>query len=883
MTVLDKIHEAKIKGLTEIDLSYSDLTFIPKELFEIRKITSLNLRGNNIEDIPREIFNLVDLKKLDLTNNYLDKLPSDVKYLNNLRVLFLGGNKLTELPTELRYLSYLEELYLTYNQFTQFPKIITNVTSLKSLYIGGNQISTIPEEIVNLNNLRILNLSSNQLGEIPYYVFSLIKLKELYIAKNMVANIPSEIAKLKKLTVLNLSYNQIKFIPEELCCLSELLVLQLNQNQIKEIPYEISYLIKLEILGLSGNVISVIPKEIAFMNKLIKLNIFSNPLKEPPIAIANQGLKYIQNYFISIDGKSTKTLYEAKLVIVGEGDVGKTSLCNKIINTNYKVDINEKPTEGINIKKWSWEWNNNDILSNYTVNIWDFGGQEIYYSTHQFFLTEHTLYLFVWNARKEEIYWSFDYWLNTISSLAKDSPIIIILNKIDILEKEIDQAYYQERFPNIIKFHKVSCKTNEGIDELVRDIMDAVVNMPRIGNVWLEEWTKIRTIIEGLKEDYIDYYDYLRICKDNGLNEEQAKYLSCYLHVLGAILHYQDDYILKSTLILKPDWGTNAIYKLLNQNSIRAKNGKISYRELELLWERWGISKTKHIILLHLMLKYEFCLKLDSVDEYIIPELLPLNRPEYNWDFDDNLCFEYHYDYMPSGILLKFIIRTYQYIENHLFWKTGLIIKNDEGGRALILGEYYCKKVKIFVAGSNKRDFLTVIRNIFGYIHRQLNELSVKEMIPCICDNCRKGKSYFYEYRFLKECMKNGISETTCYYHYKNISIKKLLFGIEDSVHQFMQEDNYSHTYFDSDIYKAFDKSLVSYEKIINKLLEYIENSEDRKLILENMDTIKNQNISLSEKSSAKNKILKFIQDHADKIGTAVSIEGIKHLINMIN
>jgi len=28
-----------------------------------------------------------------------------------------------------------------------------------------------------------------------------------------------------------------------------------------------------------------------------------------------------------------------------------------------------------------------------SVNIWDFGGQEIYHATHQFFLTHRSLYL----------------------------------------------------------------------------------------------------------------------------------------------------------------------------------------------------------------------------------------------------------------------------------------------------------------------------------------------------------------------------------------------------------------------------------------------------------------------------------------------------------
>jgi GTPase SAR1 family protein len=38
---------------------------------------------------------------------------------------------------------------------------------------------------------------------------------------------------------------------------------------------------------------------------------------------------------------------------------------------------------------------------NFRVNIWDFGGQEIYHQTHQFFLTERSLYALVADTRTE--------------------------------------------------------------------------------------------------------------------------------------------------------------------------------------------------------------------------------------------------------------------------------------------------------------------------------------------------------------------------------------------------------------------------------------------------------------------------------------------------
>ena len=33
--------------------------------------------------------------------------------------------------------------------------------------------------------------------------------------------------------------------------------------------------------------------------------------------------------------------------------------------------------------------------------VWDFGGQEIYHATHQFFLTDQSLFVLVWSARAD--------------------------------------------------------------------------------------------------------------------------------------------------------------------------------------------------------------------------------------------------------------------------------------------------------------------------------------------------------------------------------------------------------------------------------------------------------------------------------------------------
>ena len=64
---------------------------------------------------------------------------------------------------------------------------------------------------------------------------------------------------------------------------------------------------------------------------------------------------------------------------------------------------------------------------NFILNIWDFGGQEIYHATHQFFLTRRSLYVVVLDTRKEDS--DLHYWLEIIALLSDNSPTLIIKNE----------------------------------------------------------------------------------------------------------------------------------------------------------------------------------------------------------------------------------------------------------------------------------------------------------------------------------------------------------------------------------------------------------------------------------------------------------------------
>lgn len=77
------------------DLSYNQLSEIPRDLENSRNMLVLNLSHNGIDSIPNQLFiNLTDLLYLDLSDNKLDSLPPQMRRLVHLQTLVLNNNPL---------------------------------------------------------------------------------------------------------------------------------------------------------------------------------------------------------------------------------------------------------------------------------------------------------------------------------------------------------------------------------------------------------------------------------------------------------------------------------------------------------------------------------------------------------------------------------------------------------------------------------------------------------------------------------------------------------------------------------------------------------------------------------------------------------------------
>jgi internalin A len=557
------------------------------------------------------------------------------------------------------------------------------------------------------------------------------KVTKLDLSRKDLTELPPEIGQLTNLTELNLYNNKLTELPPEIGQLTNLTELDVSLNQLTELPPEIGELTKLRKLDLKLNRLSLLPLEIGKLIYLTYINLRDNrliPTIPPEILQKTHEPGAIIQYYFQLQTGNKKALNEAKMLLVGQGSVGKTSLMKRLVENNY--DPHEGKTDGINIQSWLIEVNRQDIR----LNIWDFGGQEIMHATHQFFLTKRSLYLLVVDTRLDEEENRIEYWLKIIQSFGGDSPVIIIGNKIDQQPLHIDGRGLQSKYKNVKAIVETSCQTLEGIDKLKQVITRQVGALEHIHDQLPLSWFTLKDKLEHIQRDYISYNDYQRMCSRVGIsNEHSQNTLIRFLHDLGIVLNFQDDPRLEDTNILNPRWVTTAVYKILNNNKLMTQYKGILKRDmLETILAPETYPRQKHLFIIDMMRKFELCFDLESFtnEEFLIPDLLTKEEP-YTGDWNEALAFEYHYNVLPSSIISRFIVRMNDKILGKTYWRSGVVLEYEDN-KALVKADREDKKIFIWVSGKEqtRRIFLTVIRSQFDGIHKTIPGIEATPKVP---------------------------------------------------------------------------------------------------------------------------------------------------------
>jgi hypothetical protein len=336
----------------------------------------------------------------------------------------------------------------------------------------------------------------------------------------------------------------------------------------------------------------------------------------------------------------------------------------------------------------------------------------------------------------------------------------------------------REKFLHIVGLYKVDSEDGKGIPALMDIICETAWHLPHMQTPWIASWYNVRKLLEHDGRNWIRYEEFKRICQSEGLNNKQTDILDEYLHDLGVIIHFRDRLELRSMVILNPEWATKAVYKILDRHSILDRGGILLHRELEQIWDSDIYPLDIFPKLLKLMNKFELAYELPDKGSHLIAELLPKTEPEFEWEETENLRFYYRYDFLPAGVITRFIVLMHEDLEDkpdgtHLCWREGAVLER-EGTRALVKVKPLEKRIEIKIKGSRKRELLAIIRNQFDHINRSIKKVEITEEIPC---NCSEGCAHKFGYIQLLNAENVGKNTVDCPESWKAVQLSALLDG----------------------------------------------------------------------------------------------------------
>lgn len=501
-----------------------------------------------------------------------------------------------------------------------------------------------------------------------------------------------------------------------------------------------------------------------------------------PTEIATQGDAAITEYYHQKIQTGEELLLEAKVVLLGDGRSGKTSLANRLLGKPLPNEADRTQGVDIIINKYEFPVANK---KKFKLHIWDFAGQDKYKPLHQFFYTESSLYVMV--AESGNVGTDFDDWLQTAELFGEDSPLVVVLNEFrdGIGFGSFDREVWQKRFPSLLKgVFTVNLGTKRGFDDLEHQIRLLAQSLPHTRYAFPKNWVDIRRELEKRRdENFISYDEYLNICISNNLiTKESALTLSRTLHKIGSCLHYEKNGLLKQFLILKNEWATEAVYKILDDTKVaEEKKGFFNHQDLERIWLDDEYCEVRPQ-LLELMQQFKMAYPLPGNREFVTPFLLPQVPPaDWKWPEIDSLYLFVEYEFLPKALMTQFIVSSHSNIDNKktLVWRNGVVLCWPDEALAEVTKTKLQGRDAFFIRsqGRDRKGLMTTILRTFRDLHSEYPGIKSAEKVPCPCTGCKSSKNqqHYFDFENLRNRLEKGRIFIECDKSLEEIDLLKLL------------------------------------------------------------------------------------------------------------
>lgn len=438
-------------------------------------------------------------------------------------------------------------------------------------------------------------------------------LKYLDLAGNALTELPQCVAGFTELVWLGLNFNWLMALPP-IGALKKLQRLYLRDNGLSQLPDDVGELTQLVELDLHGNRIHALPSSMIRLLDarrtagLLHLDLDDNGSQLAEVFnAAEEGAARnaaLANYLREMQ-EASRVLAQGKLLLVGEGGVGKTTLLDVLTGQPYNHESDT--THGLELRQMPLRaeegWDG-------TLHAWDFSGQPAMRQTHQLFFTTPALYLLVWNhreAREMEMSAEIMEWLTLIDQRTQGEGRVLLVAK-KARDRHAEPPHYADmlrRFgpdardgrggvllPNPCYKVDSKCETEaergqarRQVDELRRRIASLAAQMPAFNERRPESWIKAQQHFQGRRvvDPYLEWNVFAPKCRSFGITD--AEEYARAQHRLGTLVWLDTERMrhvdvelaadepARQLVVLNPDWLSKAVGFVIERDDKDTKNG----------------------------------------------------------------------------------------------------------------------------------------------------------------------------------------------------------------------------------------------------------------------------------------------------------------------
>jgi hypothetical protein len=336
-------------------------------------------------------------------------------------------------------------------------------------------------------------------------------------------------------------------------------------------------------------------------------------------------------------------------------------------------------------------------------------------------------------------------------------------------DESVLQNAYREQLVYLSRFLNLDAEQSEprknGYKRLLIELDAAIGALSREEYLPLH-WIDIRNELEQMKpretaentaqfmsieNNTLDYDAFVALAGKKGEQEDPDRLLQNWLVPTGVVFYKPG--LFDNKIILNQAWAIRTVYALFDRSEdgfyyeIKDKEGRFNGELLNRCWSQYGSAEREWF--LSFMLAADMCFEITPEHshktpwderEFIALEMLRDNRPEgfslqeENWARYENkhtLHLIFRYPFLHSGVIQRFIARTYRFAEVRNIYKKGVLLRV---GNEPILVEarleedhIYRGEIRVTVAYSGIHALFRV-QQAFNNIHSQ-NEEEVEQWV----------------------------------------------------------------------------------------------------------------------------------------------------------